>query len=273
MAAAPDMTVNITQNISASLADGRVLVVRGGAEIFDPATDTWSVTGSPRGSANSTATLTRLDDGRMLLVKYSSSNPAEIYDPATGTWSDTGAGTGVSRSYHTASLLPGGKVMVMGGFVDAARSATTEIYDPDSNTWSAGPTLTQALLTSNSVVLQDGRIMVLGGRTSVVQIIDEIPILTTSGYTSDEGAVAVLTGFASTDLDDTAGNLTYSVNSGPANGTLSSSSFTQAELAAGDITYTHDGSETTTDSIDFEVTDPFGLTDTATLTLTINSGE
>ncbi len=41
-------------NVSASLADGRVLAVRGlDAEIFDPATDTWSATGSPaRGGAS-----------------------------------------------------------------------------------------------------------------------------------------------------------------------------------------------------------------------------
>ncbi len=68
--------------------------------------------------------LTQLDDGRMLLVHYWSSNPPEIYDPASGTWSDTGFGTGVSRLYHSASLLPDGKVMVMGGLVDNIASTT-----------------------------------------------------------------------------------------------------------------------------------------------------
>ena len=97
------------------LADGRILVVGGhmdayvglkNATIFDPATNTWSDV-KPMANARWYPTLTRLPDGRMLVVSGSSDCPdcwtpgaphtgivaaPEIFDPATNNWSTvTGA--------------------------------------------------------------------------------------------------------------------------------------------------------------------------------------
>jgi hypothetical protein len=44
-----------------------------------------------------------------------------------------------SRVFHAATLLPNGKVLVTGGQVDAAWTASAEVYDPAANTWSAAP--------------------------------------------------------------------------------------------------------------------------------------
>ena len=86
------------------LADGRVLVAGGfddwaalaTAEIYDPATRTWTPTGSMiEGRGYHTATL--LPDGKVLVAGGRSNNSstglavssAELYDPATGTWTPT----------------------------------------------------------------------------------------------------------------------------------------------------------------------------------------
>ncbi|PYS29126.1 MAG: hypothetical protein DMF75_17780, partial [Acidobacteria bacterium] len=106
------------------LPSGKVLVAGGtegdspfnSAELYDPATGTWSITGRlTTERQNHTATL--LPNGKVLVVggfNYDlddSLNSAELYDPNTGTWSRTGS-LNTGRVYHTATLLPNGKVLV-----------------------------------------------------------------------------------------------------------------------------------------------------------------
>jgi large repetitive protein len=143
------------------LPDGRVLVAGGGksvadkngsvfvvasAELYDPASGTWTATGSmvtPR--EGHTATL--LPDGRVLVtgglrssLKWNeqlvtSADSAELYDPASGTWTRT-ASMVAPREGHTATLLPAGRVLVAGGI------------DPHGNTDPSGNGTYKALLTS-----------------------------------------------------------------------------------------------------------------------------
>ncbi len=259
--------------VMTALADGRVFAALGlEAEIYDPATNSWSLAATPTNTIDKNSTHTVLDDGRILFVSDHAS--PEVYDPVADAWSAAGTMTN-SRTYTSAVLLSNGTVLIAGGY-DGGALITTEIYNPVLNSWSAGNPLAEERYAHVSAELPDGSIIVMGGRNTAqteintMDISGQTPVLLSSGLTADEGAVTVLAGLSAKDANDTAANLTYSIASAPANGTLSSTSFTQAELAAGDITYTHDGSETTSDSIDFVVTDPLGLTDTATLTLTIN---
>jgi hypothetical protein len=73
------------------LADGTVLVAGGpgpgaSAEIYDPATGTFSPTGS-MATGRIYHTATGLADGTVLVAGgYGALASAEIYDPATGTW-------------------------------------------------------------------------------------------------------------------------------------------------------------------------------------------
>jgi hypothetical protein len=115
------------------LPNGKILVAGGynvsgnrfttldSAELYDPATGTWSLTGNlniPR--TDHAAAL--LPNGKVLVaggyiygsVPPVSLNSAELYDPTTGTWSVT-ANLGTPRRAHTATLLPNGKVLVAGG--------------------------------------------------------------------------------------------------------------------------------------------------------------
>ena len=116
------------------LLDGRVLVVGGSgeesepssAELYDPATGTWSATGSMlKPHAGFRATLLR--DGKVLLGDVDpaaaggstlESTGAEVYDPASGTWTLTGKmvwyGSPALVRDAEATLLLDGKVLVTG---------------------------------------------------------------------------------------------------------------------------------------------------------------
>ena len=82
-----------------------------------------------------------------------------------------------------------------------------------------------------------------------------------------------------TDVDNTAVELVYTVDAVPGNGTLynngvalaATDTFTQADVDAGLITYDHDGSQTAADSFDFTVDDGAGTTTTGTFNWTITN--
>lgn len=134
------------------LANGTVLIAGGRsgsnsgstlnkAEIYDPATGTFSTTGDMQVSrAFHTATL--LNDGRVLITGglttgLTSLGSAEIYDPATGQFTLTGSMT-VARNYHAAVLLQDGTVLITGGSSGSANNpslTSAEIFGPGTGTF------------------------------------------------------------------------------------------------------------------------------------------
>jgi N-acetylneuraminic acid mutarotase len=126
------------------LQNGQVLVAGGDsfgtAELYNPATGTWTVTGSMNiARAGYTATL--LGNGKVLAAGGSygvypvdhTLRSAELYDRATGAWTMTGS-MNTSREFHTATLLPNGQVLVAGGESGSGRTFTlvtsAELYTP-----------------------------------------------------------------------------------------------------------------------------------------------
>ncbi len=172
------------------LSDGRVLVTGGcnntlgdkvvcdrflaSAEIYDPETGQFTVTGSMRTPRmNHTASL--LPGGKVLIVGGSDGtaplDSAEIYDPAAGVFYGVGA-MGAARTGHTASILPGGEVFVAGGRSDHHLS-TAEIFDPGTESFEALPGLMNApRLYHSASVLSDGRVLLAGGQNSYPLIFD-----------------------------------------------------------------------------------------------------
>jgi hypothetical protein len=137
------------------------------AEIFDPASGTWSATGSmlkPRYGFPPTL----LPDGRVLVGDREDSTAdvvtlgSELYDPESGTWSSSGTlFTGNGASGFTATALRDGKVLVYG-------PTGGQLYDPDSGTWSATRTMITPRHNHTATLLHDGRVFVAGGSCGVV---------------------------------------------------------------------------------------------------------
>ena len=122
------------------LRDGRVLTVGGlssyllgtataSAELFDPATSTFSPTGS-MSAARFVHSATLLADGRVLIAGGRESGgggdlmSAELYEPTSGTFSSSGPMTTARESENkTVVLLRSGAVLIAGGYVQGGAAA------------------------------------------------------------------------------------------------------------------------------------------------------
>jgi len=118
------------------LSNGKVLLAGGfsesetalaSAELYDPATDTWTETGSLL-TAREGHAASLLPDGKVLVSGGWDTPSAEIYDPIKGTWSATSS-PNTNRRGHLAVLLLNGKVLVVGGrSVNLEALASAELY-------------------------------------------------------------------------------------------------------------------------------------------------
>jgi len=163
-----EMSNERSEHTATLLPNGQVLVAGGygyapllgqvsisGAELYDPASGTWSDTASLTGSRfGHTATL--LPNGQVLVTggvfqgfgAWDLSS-AELYDPAFGTWSPAGNMT-VSRLYHSATLLPNGRVLIAAGFNYRDNDlSSAELYDALSSASPQPTTLTSSKILPN----------------------------------------------------------------------------------------------------------------------------
>ncbi len=158
------------------LQDGRVLIVGGtgtgayndttpaSAELYDPQTGRFTLTGSMAARRWSGHTVTLLKDGRVLVDGGNASNvqevplaSAELYDPKTGKFSTTGS-MAVARDTQSATPLLDGRVLVVGG-----DGRTAELYDPNTGKFSTTGSTTIARNGQTATPLPDGRVLIAGG--------------------------------------------------------------------------------------------------------------
>ena len=154
------------------LPNGKVLITGGrdavgsllSAELYDPATGTFSATGS-MSTARRFHTATLLPNGKVLVVGGTNGtdlSSAEIYDPAAGTFSATGSMSS-ARSGHIAILLPNGKVLMAGGYSGSTYNSSAELYDPAAGTFAATGSMSVGRGQCSATLLPNGKVLVAGG--------------------------------------------------------------------------------------------------------------
>jgi N-acetylneuraminic acid mutarotase len=143
------------------------------AEIWDPATESWSVTGTQVVPSNGSPAVA-LPDGRVLVaggIVWDSFNGGtdhplartEIWDPATGEWTRVGD-MSTPRTGHALALVAG-RALICGGFSeypDAPGLDTCELFDAETGTWSPAARRNHPG-ASALATLKDGRLLLTGG--------------------------------------------------------------------------------------------------------------
>lgn len=90
-----------------------------------------------------------------------------------GTWTSTGSFVD-SRYQHVSSRLADGRVLITGGltawvtkdgFVRRDVLASTELYDPATGSWKRTGAMSEARHHTTATTLEDGRVLVTGGRS------------------------------------------------------------------------------------------------------------
>ncbi len=160
------------------LPDGKVLIAGGGdldvvldsAELFDPATGSFSGTGSmttPRGGHEATL----LNDGKVLITGGRGGrglnvlSSAELYDPATRRFTPAGE-MKIPRESHRATLLNNGKVLITGGLSSVwPQQRLAEIYDPATGVFSLAGEMTVVRADHTATMLPNGQVLLIAGST------------------------------------------------------------------------------------------------------------
>jgi hypothetical protein len=168
------------------LGNGKVLIAGGNyingayaetnsAELYDPATGIFTITGAVCGSRRSFHTATLLSNGQVLIgggvERYKQDitrniwttvllSSACLYNPSSGTSVSTG-NLNAPRSNHSATLLRDGTVLMASG--NGGNSSLAEIYNPTTGTFSYTGSLNTWRTGHAAVLLNDGTVLIMGG--------------------------------------------------------------------------------------------------------------
>ncbi len=212
---APAFNVQRFGYAAVKLADGKILITGGtpsvmtvepldSAELYDPATNTFTLLTTIMTRTRTAHTMTLLSDGRVLITggrdalvsgAYTTTRTAEIYthSGSGGTFAATGM-MNVARGDHGAILLSAtdNKVLVLGGTGGSA----ADLYDPAGGTFTAAAGSIPnggGVYQMSRVELTDGKVLLAGGRASA----DSAGLSSAYLFTNTGGGTFALTGFMS----------------------------------------------------------------------------
>lgn len=153
------------------LANGRVLVFGGTAspgvpsptvDEYDPVSNT--MRRLPTSADKSVGQYPRMHltaDGRVLLGGPSGTTSA--FDPATNRWSTVASMIYGKRSHGAVALLPGSNQVLAAGGGSPTRTAETLDLSLAAPRWRSTGSLSFARMLANTVVLPDGKVLIVGG--------------------------------------------------------------------------------------------------------------
>jgi len=150
------------------LRDGRVLLVGNSdaprGELFDPATESWSLTG-PMVEKRFETVLVALPDGGALAIGAGCESLAscERFDPERQTWHPAPA-LPAPRARH-AAVVTGGRVLVIGGMAEYTYHHTPKLrsvfaWSPGDATWTPMADLSRDVSDPQAIVLSDGSVLI-----------------------------------------------------------------------------------------------------------------
>ena len=177
----PSQSFSNSAGTATKLANGKVLIAGDwtgnpaghDAQIYDPATDSFSATTGPMVASRQAPIAIRLSSGKVLIAgaEDASSATAETFDPATGLFTATTGNMSAARAEGYIAPLPDGRVLVAGGTDGWAGTpnASADIFDPATGTFT--PTASMAVARRqldvvNPPVLSGGRVLFAGGATA-----------------------------------------------------------------------------------------------------------
>ncbi len=194
------MATGRAENTATLLNSGKVLVAGGvtgsssvalapiaSAELYDPASGTFSAAGTmtnPRAQFTASLLTTGSDAGEVLLAggySVSTANAvatAELYNPASGSFAATGNMT-VQRVDHAATVLQNGQVLVSGGRSNSGGGevvATADLFNPATGTFTATGSMTTPRFNHSATLLNNGMVLIAGGRTTTGTYLDTAEI-------------------------------------------------------------------------------------------------
>lgn len=156
--------------------DGRLLAIGEGnennpqrsrsSEVMNPVTMTWTPVGDIA-LGNEVSPILVLRNGDVLMTH----RPPQLFDANALSWRSTMDFVQGNRmpngdhADHELQLLPDGRVAALGykSFTAGQIGRMLEIYDPDTGTWQFGAKVTPVRSRASTVLMPDGRVLVIGG--------------------------------------------------------------------------------------------------------------
>ena len=128
----------------------------------------WNLTGSLNQGREEFCSVI-LDDGRVLVAGGMANcitlSSCEIYDPNTNEWAFTDS-MNYARHHFSLTKLSNGKILATAGCTTISGSfayITSEIFDPVIETWNQISTLNYGRDSHSTILLQNGKVLVVGG--------------------------------------------------------------------------------------------------------------